>query len=116
MLKTKFLSDEDVDARLVKYLIKEGVDISYGEKGLNNSKLYSFACEENRAILTRDKDFLNTEFFSASNLPLILVLRIHPPELSKLKPKVLNFIKNLSEDKLRKTWELREEGAILVGT
>ena len=68
MLKVKFLCDEDVDARLVKFLVNEGVNISYREKGLKNSKLYSLASKDSQAILTRDKDFLNTALFPATPL------------------------------------------------
>ena len=114
MLKPKFFSDEDVDIRLVKFLSEKGIDIIYAEKGIRNSELYSLACEEKRAILSHDKDFLNTSLFLPSKLPLILIIRIHPPKLSRLEPKVLYFIRKLSEDMLGKTWELREEGAILV--
>jgi len=60
MSKFKFFSDEDVDARLIKSLSDKGIDIKYAEKGIRNSKLYSLACKESRAILSRDKDFLNT--------------------------------------------------------
>ncbi|MBS3081102.1 DUF5615 family PIN-like protein [Candidatus Pacearchaeota archaeon] len=115
MLSLKFFSDEDIDARLISFLLENEIDIKFSEKGIRNSELYALACKENRGILSRDKDFLNTSLFSPLKLPLIMVIRIHPPELSKLKPLILNFIKNLSEDSLRKTWELREEGAFIVG-
>ena len=115
MLKLKFFSDEDIDARLVKFLSDNDVDIKYTEKGIRNSELYSLACKEERGILSRDKDFLNTALFSPSKLPAIVVLRIHPPVLSKLKPLLLDFVKNLSADMFGKTWELREEEAVLVG-
>ncbi len=115
MLKVKFFSDEDIDARLVKFLLDNGIDIKYSEKGIRNSELYSLACEKERGILSRDKDFLNISLFSSLKLPIIVVIRLHPPELSKLNPLVLKFILNLSEDNLGKTWELRDEGAFLIG-
>jgi len=115
MLKPKFFSDEDIDARLVRFLRDNGVDIIYVEKGVKNSRLYSLACKEERGILSRDKDFLNTSLFSPSKLPAIVVIRVHPPILSKLKPLVFGFIEKFSDDMRGKTWELREEGAILIG-
>ncbi len=115
MLKLKLFSDEDVDARLVKFLSEKNIDITYAEKGVTNSHLYKLSCKEQRGILSRDKDFLNTAIFSSSKLPVILVIRIHPPELSKLKNLVLDFFENFSEDKLGKTWELTDAGAFAVG-
>lgn len=111
----KLFSDEDIDARLVKFLSDKGVDIKYAKKGIRNSNLYSLSCKEGRGILSRDKDFLNKILFPPSNLPAIVILRVHPPVLSKLMPLVSNFIEKFSEDKLGETWELREEGAIIVG-
>lgn len=115
LMSIKLFSDEDVDARLVKLLSDKGVDIKYAEKGIRNSNLYSLACKEGRGILSRDKDFLNKILFPPSKLPAILIIRVHPPILSKLIPLVSNFIEKFSEDKFGNTWELREEGAIRVG-
>ena len=109
MLKLKFFSDEDVDARLIKSLSDKGIDIKYADKGIKNSKLYSLACKESRAILSRDKDFLNTSLFPPSKLPLIVVLRIHPPTFSRLEPPVLKFFKKLSDEMKGKTWVIKEK-------
>ncbi len=109
ILSFKFFSDEDIDARLIKFLSDKGIDIKYAERGIRNSKLYSLACKESRAILTRDKDFLNTSLFSPTKLPLIVVLRIHPPTFSRLKSPVLKFFEKLSDEMKGKTWAVKEE-------
>ena len=95
-LKFKFLADEDVDARLVKSLSSKDLDIKYAEKGVRNSKLYLLACEEGKAILSFDKDFLNTSLFPPSQLPAIVVVRIHLFDVSKVESLLLNFIKEFS--------------------
>ena len=114
MPKLKFLADEDVDARLIKSLSSKGIDIKYTEKGVRNSKLYSVACEESRAILTRDKDFLKTSLFQPSKLPAIVVMRVHPPAWSMLEPLVMQFLEKFSDDMKGKTWMITEEGFSLA--
>src|SRR3989338_3944420 len=109
MSKFKFFSDEDVDARLVKSLSDKGIDIKYAPKGIKNSKLFSLACKESRAILSRDKDFLNTSLFPPTKLPLIVVLRIHPPAFSRLESPVSKFFKKLSDEMEGKTWVVKED-------
>jgi len=108
--KLKFFADEDVDARLVKSLLDKGVDIKYAAKGIRNSRLYSLACKESRGILSRDKDFLKTSLFSPSKLPMIVVLRVHPPVWYKLEPLVLQFLEKFSDEMKGKTWAIREDG------
>ena len=108
--KLKFFADEDVDARLVKSLSKKNVDVRFAPKGIRNSKLYNLACKESRAILTRDKDFLKTSLFPPSKLPVIVVLRVHPPVWYKLEPLVLQFLEKFSDEMRGKTWALREDG------
>ena len=110
MLKLKFLADEDVDARLVKFLSNEDVDIKFAPKGIRNSKLYSLACEEQRVLLSLDKDFLNTSLFPPLQLPAIVVIRIHLLNISEVESLLLNFIKEFSDKFNGKTLVLRREG------
>ena len=112
--KLKFFADEDIDERLVKLLLDKGVDIKYAEKGIRNSKLYSLACKESKAILTRDKDFLRTSLFPPSKLPAIVVMRVHPPVWYKLEPLVLQFLEKFSDEMKGKTWALAEDGFSLA--
>ena len=108
--KLKFLADEDVDARLVKSLSNKGIDIVYSPKGIRNSDLYSLACKEERALLTRDKDFLNTALFPPSMCPAIVVLRMHPPDVSRTEHSLLKLIEQFSDNMKGKTLALKEEG------
>ena len=109
--KLRFFANEDVDARLVKLLVNKGIDIKYAPKGEKNSELYSLACKEKRVLVTRDKDFLNTALFPPSRLPAIIVLRVHPPDVSKLQSLMLKFVEGFSDKMKGKTLVLREEGA-----
>lgn len=108
--RLKFLADEDVDARLVRSLSSKGVNIKYASKGAKNSELYALACKEKRALFTLDKDFLNTSLFPPSKLPAIIVLRVHPPEVSKLESLLLKFIKEFSDEMKGRTFVLKDKG------
>ena len=66
-LKVKFLFDENVDARLEKFLKQKGIDIIRKSKGLANGKLAEFSRLEERVFVTNDEDFIefcNHEIFS----------------------------------------------------
>ena len=110
MSKLKFLADEDVDARLVKSLSKKGVDIKFATKSVKNSKLYLLACKEQRVLLSLDKDFLNTALFLPSQLPAIVVVRMHPFDVSEVESLLLNFIKEFSDKFEGKTLVLKRGG------
>ncbi len=81
----KILADENVKAKLVKFLNGTGINTEYAPKSLKNSKLFNYACEQKRILLTHDKDFMKTEIYEPKLSSGIVLLRIHPPKLSVLK-------------------------------
>jgi len=106
----KFLADENIDARLVTYLVSRGIDITYGPKGLRNSLLLHLALREGRMLITKDTDFLNPVLYPLKDSPGILLLRIHPPDLEKTKAAFLEFLKKISKKRVgHKTFLLRED-------
>ena len=108
--KLKFLADEDLDARLVRALCDKGVDVVFASKGIRNSELYSVACKEGKALLSLDKDFLNSSLFPPSKLPAIVIMRVHPPKVSKLESLFLKWLEKFSDDMKGKTWVITDEG------
>jgi len=112
--KLKFLADEDVDARLVKSLISRSIDIVVAPKGIRNPSLYLLACEKQRALLSFDKDFLNTSLFTPSKLPAIVVLRIHLPTVPMLESLLVKWLDNFSDKTRGNTWIITEDGARIV--
>ncbi len=110
----KFLADENVDARLVKFLSGKNIDIKYSSKGLRNSKLFSIACEENRVLLTHDKDFMNILLTSDQTFPGIVIIRIHPPRLEKLETSIINLIEYFSEEDIKDKVVLLAEESIKI--
>ena len=105
----KFLSDENVKLDLIKFLSREGVDVKNAPKGEKDLRLFSLACEDERAILTHDKHFLNKALFPPEKSCGIVVMRIHPPDLSKLQSAVLKLLNEYSakeiKGKLLVLWE-----------
>ena len=106
----KLLADENVKAKLVEFLIEQGFDTTQAQKGLKDTELFASAAKEGRAILTHDKDFLNSERYPPNSCHGIVLLRIHPPELSKLKSATLKLLNKFSMKDLKgKTVVLRED-------
>jgi len=109
-LKMKLLADENIMLRLVGFLNKAGFDTKFAPKGWRNSELFLLANKEERILLTHDKHFLNSELFPPKLSSGIIVLRIHPPDLAKLKSALLKLFKELSEEDIKgKLLVLRED-------
>ena len=96
LIKMKIIADENVKLRLVKFLKENGFDVEYAPKGLRNSGLFSLALKRKSILLTHDKDFMNTILYPPKTSFGMIVVRIHPPELPKLKFSVLGLLKTLS--------------------
>lgn len=80
----KFLLDENIDIRVKKYLAKRGFLVLICPKGIKDEELINLARRESCILLTNDKDFVNPNLFEFSDLPGIVVFRIHPPKLGNI--------------------------------
>ena len=110
------LADENVKLDLVKFISSKGVNIIYAPRGIKNSELFSFASKQGRILLTNDSDFLNTSLYPIKFSPGVILLRIHPPELSKLKIGMLKLLKEFSSKDIKgKALVLREESIEVIG-
>lgn len=111
---TKFprlLADENVKAKLVKFLSEVGCDVCSAAKGLKNSSLAALAKKEKRVLLTHDKDFLEESLYPPKAHEGIIVLAIHPPELPKLESALKRLLETISPDKFAgKVFLLSEAG------
>lgn len=92
--KIKFLSDENVDERLKKYLIKQGLDIISKPKELSNGKLAEFSKSEKRVLVTNDSDFTDPWTFPREKIFSVIWLRI--PQ-DKLKSAIDSFSKLIKD-------------------
>ena len=92
----KLLADENVKAKLVRFLTEEGVDVKYAAKGMKNSAFFTVACKENRVLLTHDKGFLNTALYKLTSSQGVVVIDIHQPNISTLKSAITRLFKELA--------------------
>ena len=59
----KFLLDENVDARLGKFLKSEGFNVISAPKGFSNGKLAPISKSEKSILITNDEDFTDPLVF-----------------------------------------------------
>jgi hypothetical protein len=86
-----FLADECVDAAVVEGLRDAGHDVRYvaeGERALTDAEVLKIAAQENRILLTEDKDFGG-----------VVLLRIEPLRRSLKWPRLAAAIERF-EDRL----------------
>ncbi|MEK6937195.1 MAG: DUF5615 family PIN-like protein [Nanoarchaeota archaeon] len=97
----KFLTDENVDIRVVQGLRKEGFDV----KGIKELKMYSasdkkvlnLATKEKRILITYDKDFKNNPSFNnVKHFGIILLKLVNktPNNILKIIVPILNSEKS----------------------
>ena len=82
--KFRFLADEMVHADLIRFLAGEGHSILRVPKGFKNGEVYRFAKENQRTLITHDKDFSDTKRYPPAGTEGILCVRIQPPTLGNL--------------------------------
>ena len=80
--KLKFLFDENVDERLKRFLVQQGVDVILKPKGLSNGKLAEFSKSEQRVLVTNDEDFVD---FTKDEIFSVVWLRIPQRNIQSLK-------------------------------
>lgn len=83
----RWLADECVDAGLVTKLLESGHDVVYALEtlsGTSDTYIVHRAIDENRLLLTEDKDFGELVFRQRLKPPGIVFLRI-PPEQRSFK-------------------------------
>ncbi|MBS3080989.1 DUF5615 family PIN-like protein [Candidatus Pacearchaeota archaeon] len=89
----RFLSDENVDKRLEKFLKEKGVDIISKQKGLGNGELATFSKSEKRILITNDEDFSNSEYFPKEKIFSVVWLKIPQDKIELSKSAFLNLLK-----------------------
>ena len=80
----RVLLDEDVHVKLIDWLVSSGHDVARVPSGTKNGQVLALALQQNRILITRDKDFSNRLMYPPSRYLGIVVLRVHPPLLEKL--------------------------------
>ena len=87
----RFLIDENICQEAIQFLEEKGHDAKRTPKGLSNGDVLQLAQEENRILLTHDKDFVNVTLYPPKSILGIVLLKIHPPNV----PNVLSVLGKL---------------------
>ena len=89
----KFLFDENVDHRLKKFLVQQGVDVILKPKSLSNGRLAEFSKSEQRVLVTNDEDFVD---FTKDEIFSVVWLRIPQRNIQSLKDSFSKLLKDKS--------------------
>lgn len=85
--KSSFLLDENVSYNLKKYLKSKGYPAitvqELNKRGIKNSQILELARNENRILITYDKDFLSLNLKPEDSL---IIINIHPLIDEKVLP------------------------------
>ncbi len=97
----KFLADEGFSFEITSFLREMGYDVKWiGDStgGISDRDVYKIAQEDNRVILTDDKDFGELAVrFSLKTIGVVL-LRINPKEKELRKKRVVELLERFSEN------------------
>lgn len=96
----KFLADEGFSFEITSFLREMGYDVKWigdSTPGVSDRDVYKIAQEDNRVILTDDKDFGELAVrFSLKTIGVVL-LRINPKEKELRKKRVFELLERFSE-------------------
>ncbi len=97
----RFLADEGCDFAVVRALRSVGHDVvavSEITPGAEDARILQFASQQQRIVITEDKDFGQLVFASGENMHGVIFLRY--PSLSRLKiaKDVVNLVKQYGEN------------------
>ena len=105
----KFLADENVKGRLVKYLQSHDYNVITAPKGVKNSKLFDLARQADRILISNDKDFLSSALYPVEGTPGRIILRIFPPTFENQRGALERLLSQIKEgectDKLVELWK-----------
>ena len=93
----KFLLDENVHKGLSSFLSKLGHDVKTSPKTISNGKVFELSLSEQRLLITRDVDFLDSPFISSKHFGIWL-LRIRPRDLESQKRQISKLLKQRSPE------------------
>lgn len=107
----KFLTDENVKGRLVKWLQTLGYNVTMAPKGVRNSQLFELAKQTGQVLISNDKDFLNSALYPIEGTPGRIILRIFPPTFESQRTALEGFFVQVKEGEcVNKLVELWREG------
>ncbi len=109
----KLLLDQDVYGATARFLRNSGHDVitasDIGRSRASDSELLSFAHQQERVFVTRDRDFGGLVFLGNQEGG-VLYLRISPSTLQAGHDELEKVLKTYSEDELRNAFVVVEPG------
>jgi len=99
-LDLKFLADEGFSFAITSFLREGGYDVRWiGDfaPGISDRAVYKIASDDNRVILTDDKDFRELSVRFKLNAVGVVLLRISPKKKELRKEKVFELIERFQE-------------------
>jgi predicted nuclease of predicted toxin-antitoxin system len=93
----RLLVDECCDPRLVAALRQAGHDVRYlleTDPGASDDQLVALSIEEDRILITEDKDFGELAIRHGKALPGLILIRIAPENRRQKTSRVLNLLAN----------------------
>ena len=112
----KFIADEGVDSQIVAALRKEGYDVLYViefDAGASDPEVLSVANEEDRILITRDKDFGELVFRLKKVHSGIMLNRLYQLDSKTKADVVLGVLKKYGE-KLYGAYTVIQPGRVRI--
>ena len=80
----RFLIDENVKVKVLRWLIQHGHDATRVPTGTRNGNIVALGITESRTLITHDHDFADRLRYPPTKHAGVILLEIHPPILDKL--------------------------------
>ena len=114
--KLKFLADESLEYSIVLWLREQGYDVvavAEDFPSVEDEKILEKAVQENRIIVTNDKDFGDLVFLNKLHHKGIILLRFRTEKLETKIKFLKSFLKNYS-DKISNKFTVIDESKIRI--
>src|SRR3989344_7598132 len=103
----KFLADENVSTYVVKSLRHKGYDTKdiKEEKlfGISDREVLSIAVQDNRTVITHDKDFANLINYKQEKHKGVILLRLKNQTPENVVKIFIPILENIEESKIKKS-------------
>lgn len=94
----RFLLDENVHRGLFSFLVKLGHNVKLSPKGIRNGEVFGSAIKEERFLITRDADFLDSSLYPVSKLIGVILLRVPPGDLEAQKRAISKLLEEQASE------------------
>ena len=97
----RFLIDENVNRRVLSFLVELGHEAKSSPKGLSNGSVLAEANRRKSILITHDKDFADVKMLFVAHQGIIL-LRILPEDFETIKSRLSKLLEEKPSQRLFK--------------